>query len=45
MFLTKHENRAAKGALLINHKEKEEKRQLWIARLCDLEESETKLNA
>lgn len=39
MLLTKHDNRAAKGALLMNHREKEEQRQLWIARICDLEES------
>jgi RNA polymerase sigma factor for flagellar operon FliA len=28
-----------KGALLMNQREKEEQRQLWIARVCDLEES------
>jgi predicted transcriptional regulator len=32
-------NLPAEGALLMNQREKEEYRQLWIARLCELSDS------
>lgn len=40
MFLTKHEHTWRKGAFFMNKTEKEQQRQLWFARLCELEESE-----
>ena len=39
MLLTRYYHRTWKGAFFVNQREKEEMRQLWIARVCDLGES------
>lgn len=39
MLLSRHRKSANERSIFMNQREKEEQRQLWIARICELEES------